>query len=243
MIPFLAGAVAFIGAASAADAPVAPSAADAARFEYAAALQRAKAIGEARWAFTLTYTDEVANGVKSYTLRFDPRQPAGGRWLAVDPAAEKLSKDERKAFKRMSRNDDADDALVYDRLAETAAQAGLVSVDDDDAVFSIPITDPNLPEKARAALSATVRLDRKAGYVSSVEVLSKAPFKPAAIARVDSMRQSQVYAPAGPNGEILLISSQSQSAGEAMMKSFNSNVRMAYSDFEKVDAPPRAPKK
>lgn len=240
---FIAGALALTGAAIAADAAPAPADAALARSEYMKAVEQAARIGAARWAFTLTYTDETEGEAKTYKLRFDPRAAAGERWTISDPAAEALSKDERKALKRFSRNDDADDALVYDGLAESADKAELIEISETEAVFSLPVLDSRLPEKAKAAIAATARFDRKAGIVSSIEIEARESFKPAAIARIDRMRQVQHFAPVGPEGEALLVSSLSDTAGEAMLKSFSSKAQLSYSEFEKVDAPPRAPKK
>lgn len=239
----IAGALALAGAALAADAPIAPSDAALARGEYLRAVDRAAKIGEMRWAFTLAYTDETEGAAKTYRLRFDPRLPKGERWKISDPAADQLSKDEKKELKRLSRNDDADGALVYDGLAESADKAELIGLSETQAVFSIPVPGERLPEKAKAAIAATVHFDRRAGIVASVEVEAREPFKPAAIARIDRMRQIQRYAAVGPAGEALLVSSLSDTAGEAMMKSFSSKAQLAYSDFEKVDAPPRAQEK
>lgn len=242
-LSFVAGALTLASAAFAADS--APAAADAAlaRSEYLEAVERAAKIGAARWAFTLTYQDETEGEAKTYKLRFDPRAPAGERWAVSDPAAEELSKDEKKGLKRMRRNDDADDALVYDGLADSADKAELIELGETEAVFSIPVLDSRLPDKAKAAIVATARLDRTTGVISSIEIEAREPFKPAAIARIDRLRQVQRFAPVGPDGEALLVSSFSDTAGEAMMKSFSSRSQFAYSDFEKVDAPPRTPKK
>jgi hypothetical protein len=230
-------------AATAADSAPAPADAALARSQYLKAVEQAAEIGASRWAFTLAYKDETDAEAKTYRLRFDPRAPAGERWTVSDPAAGQLTKDEKKELKRLSRNDDADDALIYDGLAERVDKAELIALSDAEAVFAIPVHDLRLPEKARAAIVATAHFDRKAGIVSSIEVEARESFKPAAIARIDKMRQVQRFAPVGPNGEALLVSSVSDTAGEAMLKSFSSKSQIAYSDFEKVDAPPRAPRK
>ena len=238
-VALIAGALALCGAAFAADSAAIDAGAEQVRGEYQAAIDRAVAIGETRWAFTLTYVDQSSDETKTYKLRFDPRRPSGDRWSAVEPPADLLSKGEKKAFKRISSNDDADAALVYDNLAETSADLTLISADATEAVFEIPVDDPEMPEKARAALVATARLDRKAGHVSLIEVEAKSSFKPALVARIDMLRQVQRFAPAGPGGEILLVSSDTESAGEAMMKSFHSKARATYSDFEPVSTAPR----
>lgn len=221
----------------------ASSPADDARAEYAAAVDRAQARAAQRWAFTMTYTDLSTAAPKSYRSRFDPRRPAGARWEALDPPAASMTKDERKAFKEASRNDDADDALVYDSLKDTLAEAEAVEITEDQAVFRIPVDGPDLPKGAAEALAVAATLDRVAGRIAAIEIVSRSPFKPAPIVKVDQFRQLHRYEPAGADGAVLLVASESDTAGRAMFKPFRSTVRIAYSDFEAVDGPPWTPKK
>lgn len=214
-----------------------------ARAQLTAAIAAAEAIGEKRWAFTLSYADLAENADKTYVARFDPRLPSGARWRAVSPTVEKMSKDERKAYERIAKNDDADEGLVYDSLSRSSDQAQLIEASEIEASFSLPIDDPETPEAVRTALALTVKLDRAAGHIASIEVRSQKPFKPMAVAKVDFMRQVQNYAPVGPGGAVLLVSSQSDMKGKAMFKEIRSEAHLAYSEFEAVDAPPRAPKK
>lgn len=207
--------------------------------ELRAAAERAAAIGGQRWAFTLDYTDHARPEQKSFRLRFDPRLPEGERWRLIEPAESSLSKDERKALKRMSANDDADDILVYDRLADVVDDARVLTADAGSATFRLKTLDPDMSEEMRDAIAATATLDRRTGAVTAIELTSTRSFKPAAVARVDALKQEQRYQPAGPGGEVLMVAAKSEASGRAMMKPFAQKNESAYSDFEKVDAPPR----
>lgn len=213
---------------------------EAAVAELKAAVERAEAHAADRYAFTLDFRDLGEGDARTFRVRFDPRQPPGARWTAIDPPADQYGKAEKAAFARMTKNDEADDALVYDGLAKALPGARLVSANATEAVFSIPISDPDLPAAAKAALAATAVLDRSKGHVASVEVRSLKPFKPAAPVRITAMRQLQVYAAQTPGGPVLLVASESDAEGSAMFKSFSSRARLVYSSIEKVDAPPRA---
>ncbi len=193
-----------------------------------------------RWAFTLEYRDISGKDARVFRVRFDPRKPAGARWTPIDPPADQYGAGEKKAFKRMTANDDADDALVYEGLSQSLAGAKVISVNASEAVFSIPIVDPETPPEVIAALAASATLDRKAGHVASVEIRSTRAFKPAAVAKISSMRQLQLYQPIAPGEPVLMHASESDAEGSAMFKAFSSKARLAYSDFEAVDAGPRA---
>jgi hypothetical protein len=206
--------------------------------ELIAAANAAKAFADQRWAFTMTYTDLLKQ--ETWRVRFDPRLPAGKRWTPLNPPADALTKEERKAMASISRNDDADESLVYDGLAEAALAAKLLRADAKEAVFAIDLSDPDMSAEMKSALSATATLDRERGHVSAVEIVSMKPFKPAAVAKIETMRQLQRYAPVGPDGLALLVASDAEARGSAMFKAFEQKTSVTYSDFEAVDAPPRA---
>ena len=216
---------------------------DAALAEFRAAVEKAEAHGADRYAFTLDFRDLGDKQQRTFRVRFDPRRPPGARWTPIDPPADQYGKAEKAAFARMTKDDEADDALVYEGLAEALPGARLLSADADKAVFGITISDPDTPDEVKEALAATAVLDRRAGHVSSVEIRSVKPFKPAPVAKVTSMRQLQRYEPLAAGGPALMVASESDAEGSAMFRSFSSKARMTYSGFEKVDAPPRAARK
>lgn len=210
--------------------------------DFRRAVATAEQHAAARYAFTLDFEDLSEKKPRVFRVRFDPRKPAGARWTPVDPSADQYGKAEKAAFDRMTSNDEADEALVYETLAETLDETRLLSADAASAVFSIPVNSEETPAAVREALAATATLDRKGSFISSIEIRSTRPFKPAAVARIKSMRQVQRYAAPVDGGPALLVATESDAEGSAMFKAFASKARIAYSEFEKVDAPPRPAK-
>lgn len=207
----------------------------AARLELLDAIERAKALADQRWAFTAAFEDIAEAPGRVVRARFDPRKPAGERWSLV--SEQELSKKERQAFERLTRNDEADDALVYDRLGESVDGAA-INATPETATFRLKIDDPKMSDEMRGALSAIATFDRRTEHVSDITVSSRMPFKPAPVAKVEKMRQVQRYAPVGPDGAVLMTEVESIATGSAMLKKFNARTRIVYSDFEKVDAEP-----
>lgn len=205
-----------------------------------ASLRAAVAVAEAharsRFAFTAIYADLKAEPGKTFELRFDPRLPEGERWTAVSPPADALSREERKRFKNLRKSNDADDGLIYEGLAPSIGEARLVSEDDAVAVFAAPIRDEETPRAVAEAVELTLVLDKKGGFIRTVVLKSKAPFKPAPPARVERMEQTQIYEPLDAGGPALMRTSESIAVGEAMFKKFDQHVRMDYRDFEAVPA-------
>ncbi len=226
-------------AASAAQAETTP--ADPLR-AFEATVARAKNEGEQRFAFTMGYTDLAKNPDKTYVVRFDPNLPVGARFTPIDPPPAALTRDERKALEKLSADNDADGALVYDGLADEIETPTIESETASAAVFRLALDGPDMAAEMRDAIEARATLDRAGGYVSEIEIRSIKPFKPAAIARIATMRQSQRFAPVGPNGLPILIEARSSVEGKAMLKSFRQDVKITYSDFVAVNAPPREKK-
>ncbi|MEQ1929026.1 MAG: hypothetical protein ABL957_00645 [Parvularculaceae bacterium] len=201
-------------------------------------LDQAVAVAEThkatRYAFTLVYTDLKAPAAKSYTLRFDPRLPEGKRWSLLKPAEEALTKEERKRLKTLLKANDADDRLIYERLAPSAKEARLVAEDADTATFVGAVRDKDTPDSLARAVDMTMVLDKAGGYLRTISVKSKAAFKPAPVAKVERMTQIQSYEPIAPGGPALLRKAESSAAGEAMFKKFDQHVTMEYRDFERV---------
>jgi hypothetical protein len=212
------------------------------RAELVEAVAAAKTIAIQRLAFTRTLTDLAQTPHRTFTARFDPSLPAGARWTAMDPPQSALSKEERKAFETMNKDDDADAALVYEGLEKSIRDASLISLSDSEALFRILIDDPEMTDEMRDTLVATARHDRKSNHIAAIEIASTKPFKPAPVAKIEKTRQLQRYAPVGPDGAVLMIASESEAEGKAFFKKFSSQTSIAYSDFAAVDAPPRAPK-
>lgn len=210
--------------------------------EFRAAVEKAEAHAADRYAFTLDFRDLGDRRARVFRVRFDPRQPPGARWSAIDPPADQYGKEEKAAFARMTQDDDADAALVYEGLSEGLAGATVVDADAARATIAFPISDPEMPQETRQALAASAVLNRTSGHVESVEVRSTRPFKPAAVAKIKSMRQLQRYEILSPGGPALMVASESDAEGSAMFRSFSSKARLLYSQIEKVDAPPRAAK-
>lgn len=212
----------------------------AARAELRVAAEKAATLTDARFAFTATLEEINKEGARPLSFRFDPRRPEGARWSAVSPAANQLTKDEKKTLAGFQKRNDADESIVYDDLVESLDDAAFLSGDASVATFSLPIDDEDMPKEARSALDATLRFNRAQGFVEEVRVVSKRPFKPAAVAKVERMEQVQRYAPQGAAGPVTLVETRSFAKGKAMMKSFDQNIVVAYSAIEAVEAPTRA---
>lgn len=202
------------------------------------AIKDAEALGNQRWAFSTLYTSIEDDGNKStYRLNFDPRRDEGKRWTLIEPTEETLSKEEKKAFRKISSADNADESLVYDSLSDRVTPDDLISESDGFAVFKGQFDDDDMPKSVRDALKMEIILDTTQHFVTKISVIAEKPFKPAPVAKVNTMQQIQTYAPVGPKGEILLTRSTSVVEGKAFFKAFSSNTITEYSDFTRVDGP------
>ncbi len=202
-----------------------------------AAAVAAKAHAEARYAFTVDIHSLEDGKERHLKIRFDPRLEEGAQWRVLGQPPDALDKDTRNALKALESGEPGDDRLIYDKLLDSTAEIELAEETNDYALFTASLADDaDTPKKVREALELTFRLEKQGGYISSVEMRSIKPFKPAAIAKIDSLVQAQSYAaPEEPGGPALMTESVNETEGRAMMKRFKSVMRQEFSDFERID--------
>lgn len=200
------------------------------------AVAEAEAAARQRWAFTMTYSELGGAAPRTTRVRFDPRLPQGERWVLVEPTVDALDKDQRKAFAKLRKSDDADKALVYGDLAATVAGLSLDGVEGDEARFVGAIGEGVGPKAMREATRLTLTVDIPHRFVSRIDVRSIAPFKPAAVARIDRLVAVQTYDRAGEIWPPLLVRSENEVSGKALLKTFDEKTRIVYDDFEPVVA-------
>ncbi|WP_428407371.1 hypothetical protein [Hyphococcus sp.] len=185
-----------------------------------------------RYAYTVDYWTSDGEKELSAKLRFDPRLEEGERWTLLSPSEDDLDKKARKALKQMQKNDGGDEPILYDGLHEMIDDAELVSDTETEAVFLAQVDEEDAPKDA---LEVYITLDKAAGYVSAIELKSKQPFKPAAVAKVNSLTQIQRFSAPQDGGPALIATSEAQVEGEAMFKSFASETRQVFSEIERVE--------
>ena len=199
------------------------------------AAQKAKSFAaDYRYAYTVEHWTTNGKEELSVTLHFDPRREEGERWTLLSPAEEDLDKQARKTLKRLQKSEMADSPILYDQLDEIVGDAELVSETESEAVFVAQMNGEDAPKDA---LEAYITLDKTRGYVSTIELKSKQPFKPAAIAKINSLTQTQHFSAPQGDGPALIMTSEAHVEGEAMFKSFTNETRQVFSDIEMVDVP------
>ena len=198
------------------------------------AAQTAKDFAKYRYAYTLDYRSSDGENEIAAKLRFDPRLEKGAQWTLLSPAEADLDKKARKALKQLQEGDTGDRPILYDGLHEVVGEADLVSETESEAVFVAQVNDDEAPKDA---LEVYITLDKAGGYVSSIELKSKQPFKPAPVAKVNSLTQTQRFAAPAADGPALIATSESKLEGEAMFKSFANETFQVFSDIERIDMP------
>lgn len=198
------------------------------------AAQTAKDFAKYRYAYTLDYRSTDGENEVTAKLRFDPRLEKGTQWTLLSPAEADLDKKARKALKQLQKGEMGDSPILYDGLHEIVGDAELVADSAKQAVFVAQVDDDDAPKDA---LEVYITLDKAGGYVSSIELKSKQPFKPAPVAKVNSLVQTQRFAAPAADGPALIATSDSQVEGEAMFKSFASETHQVFSDIERIKMP------
>ena len=196
------------------------------------AVAKAGAHGGVRYAFTVDHWGSENDKETAWKARFDPRRDNGEQWRLVGVEPDNLDKQAKKTLRRLQKIENGDDQLVYDKLGELIEGAVLQSETEGEAVFVTALEDEELPD---GVIEAVITLNKRAGYVSQISVQSVAEFKPNAMVKLRSMKQSQRFSAPVDGGPALLAESESAAEGKAMFKSFNAQSRKIISDIELID--------
>ena len=205
------------------------------------AIETAEALAPARWAFNMTVKDLDDPETPPLTVRFDPRAEKGEQWTPVSYDPDEI---DNKLAKKLLKSKENDDMLVYDSLRAELPSAALASDDGETAVFTLYPAGEDMPDKMRDAVDFTAHVDKSGGHVSLLKIVSTEPFKPVPVAKIHEFEQIMDYAPVGPDGEVLLVRTQTLMKGKAaVFKKLSQHLDIAYSDFERIaDAPAREPR-
>lgn len=197
-----------------------------------AAAEKAAAFAGQHYAFTVDHWTTDGENEFSAKLRFDPRRESEEQWTLLEPSHEELGKAGRKALKALRNAETEGHPLLYDKLDEMIADAELAEETETEAVFVAQVNEDEFPKDA---LEVFITLDKPGGYVSRIDVKSKKPFKPMAIAKVEHLIQTQYFAAPHDGGPAFLARTEGVVSGEAMFRDFKSETRQVFSDIEPVE--------
>ncbi|MEM9495357.1 MAG: hypothetical protein AAGA09_05095 [Pseudomonadota bacterium] len=194
----------------------------------------ANAYEEKRFAFTVDYSAEENGEAISAVLRFDPRRPSGEKWDLIGADIDDLTKDERKRFKALQKDENGDKDITYAGVDEMLTDVSFVDETETHARFRTPLSDEDLPD---GVMEALLTVDKNARYISEIRVQTIKPFKPAPIAKIKSLFETLSFSPpAEEGGPVLLTRSESGAEGKAMFRKFSAKSVEIYSDIEIIDA-------
>lgn len=196
------------------------------------AAQKAEDFAQYRYAYTVEHWTRNGENETTLTLRFDPRLDGDARWQVLSPAEEALNKPQQKALKQLRKGEMEDSPILYDSLDDMIGDAELVSESKTEAVYVAQLDDDDAPKDA---LEVFITLNKPGAYISSIELKSKKPFKPAPVAKVKKLVQTQRFAAPEGDGPALIVTSEAHIEGEAMFKSFSTDTRQTFSEIEQVE--------
>lgn len=205
----------------------------------------ARAEPDQRWSFTRT----VMSGAESFTMRYDPTRPLESAWTLLAPAsADALSDDVRRTLEEMQA-EETPDVSAFVGNTEDAAEAfvaglgeamTIVSEDAPRVTYAFqPVMEEGNGEWGSMGrhLSGELIVEKALPLVTSMRFFAPRSFKPAPVARIDSMDVTMRYGEVEPGGPIALLESVSRLSGSAFFRRIDQSQRVTHSDFVRVEAP------
>lgn len=178
----------------------------------------------------------VSKGKEPSTVRgrIDPSLPEGKRVTIIEAIGEKA--DAKKIDKRMEKNADGD--IWCDRMSGGAAgPVRELAPKDGSRVFAfIPVAKADAEKEEKKLyeqLTAEVLVDEPTGTVKRFTASLREPWKPAVIARIDSLHMIGECALA-PNGRAYMLRNTTTVSGSALGSDFATEFTQTISNLREV---------
>ena len=204
------------------------------------ALQATEAGSIEGWAFTET---SVENGRKTVS-RFDPRRPEGGQWSLVSvndrppTDEERQASAERRATERQASesggNGDGESVEIGVMIEPDSLR--LIEETEEFALYRFdPAKDDDDDSGFHQHVDATLKVVKAGPYVATIDMRSRAPFKPQFGVKIDEFATMLTFEPQDSGGPVLPRTVSVRVAGRAfLVKKIDEAVEVAYSDYELV---------
>lgn len=197
--------------------------------EIPAPLQQALDEGAQYKDLHISFTMKADNGSDTIVMRYD--QP-GNEWTMLEGDLETMDKDDRKAIEDMQEDFSAPGTLAYDKMKENVADAALTEETGEAYIYTAEMLDDGKPlDKAISeAVTARLHLSKTDGAITRFEMSSSKPFKPAAVAKVDTLIVETDYERL-TDGPPVQTRIYSRTTGSAFFKKFDEELTLEFYDF------------
>ncbi len=192
------------------------------------ALTRAEAHADIQPSFSMRASSP---GEDAIVYRYDAQSDS---WSVIDGDASTLDEETSAGIAEMQAELSQPGELTYASARDSLSVADLIETATDREIYRINISGKNgeMPKAMREALDMTLHLDTREGYISLISMQAREPFKPAMVAKVETLIVEQRFANFPDMPVPLLESYYNKASGEAMFQKFDEEFTIEFFDYE-----------
>ncbi|MCI5044944.1 MAG: hypothetical protein MRY72_09625 [Aquisalinus sp.] len=170
-------------------------------------------------------------GESAIVYRYDA---SANTWTIIEGDDSELDEEARASIAEMQEELSRPGELTYAEARESLSIAELIETAPDAEIYRINISGKNgeMPKAMREALDMTLHLDMRQGHISLISMQAREPFKPAMVAKIETLIVEQRFANF-PNMPVPLLESYyNKASGEAMFQKFDEEFTIEFFDYE-----------
>lgn len=238
----LAAAVILLAAASAAKAADLPPLLE-------AAIAAGETVPETRWIITQHVRQTDRNGASEIVMKFDPDAAADEQIEIAEPAHGSLTKEQEKLFDGYKAQlasaveEGADNIsasyLMYDGVRELLANGVTAASENEIAVvyeFAPSASDGDGDaEKFLKHIRGELTVAKSTPHIQRMRLFALEPFKPAAVAKLESFEQIVEFSAPGDNRPPLMTRIYSNASGSAFFKKFRNETEVTILEIAEIE--------
>ncbi|MCI5048352.1 MAG: hypothetical protein MRY59_12685 [Aquisalinus sp.] len=192
------------------------------------ALTRAEAYADIQPSFSMRASSP---GEDAIVYRYDAQSDS---WSVIDGDASTLDEETSAGIAEMQAELSQPGELTYASARDSLSVADLIETATDREIYRINISGKNgeMPKAMREALDMTLHLDTREGHISLISMQAREPFKPAMVAKVETLIVEQRFANFPDMPVPLLESYYNKASGEAMFQKFDEEFTIEFFDYQ-----------
>ncbi|GAB4528235.1 MAG: hypothetical protein Tsb0010_10850 [Parvularculaceae bacterium] len=212
------------------------------------AIAAGETIPETRWIVTQRVRQRDRDGADEIVLRFDPSTEGDSQIEVAEPQGDLTKQQEKlldgyKSQLAAAREDGTENIsasyLMYDGVREMLRNGvEMVSEDAETAIYAFaPSAEEGDTdsEKFLKHIRGELTVAKAAPHIRRMRLFALEPFKPAAVAKLESFEQIVEFAPPTADRPPLMTRSYSNAAGSAFFKKFENETEVTILDIRAIN--------
>ncbi len=183
--------------------------------------------------FTPSFTMRASMpDVGSITMRYDAEKK---EWSVLEGDLSSLDKDVQKELDSLKEDLIQPNELTYADAREEIVVRNLITETDQEYIYALDLDAEDkeeMPESMQDAVELKLYLDKEKNHIRLLSMKSIRPFKPAPIAKVETLIVEQEFSTPFPDGPAVITRLYNKASGSALFQKFNDEFTLEFFDYK-----------